>query len=228
MDVESLEDAEAYVLRSKYRSNALEGLATGGQATPTELADDTGDPRPHVSRALSELREVGIVDLRVPEVRNVGRYYDLTELGEAVWRNVEEVVRGIDWSIEEPAEGALRTVVELAKEEFGEALRTVGTHDCGQVTFLYAKSGVLESHPGDSPEQLLRTLIYDHPLTRVELSNRDHKSETLHLDDFVILRIHASDDLRVFVSFEETRNVSIPAFSERILAIVDPGSDAGW
>jgi DNA-binding MarR family transcriptional regulator len=89
MDVESLEDAEAYVLRSKYRSNALESLASGGRATPTELAEKTDDPRPHVSRALSELQETGIVELQVSEVTNVGRYYDLTERGAMVWHNIK-------------------------------------------------------------------------------------------------------------------------------------------
>lgn len=101
----------------------------GGRATPKEIAEAEEAPRPHVSRAISELRERSVVELRVPETRSVGRYYGLTGKGEAAWRNLKEELRGVRWSIKEASEPEVRAAIELAKDEFGEGLRAVGTYD---------------------------------------------------------------------------------------------------
>lgn len=78
-----------YVVSSQYRTDVLEILAEN-PSTPSQLADDTGKPISHVSRALSNLKDRGIVELLVPESRQKGRYYGATEKGEEIWDTIEK------------------------------------------------------------------------------------------------------------------------------------------
>lgn len=72
----------SYAIASKYRRHTLEALAEGPQ-TPSEIATDDVEIT-HISRALQELRERGVVDLLVDEDTQKGRLYGLTDTGEAV------------------------------------------------------------------------------------------------------------------------------------------------
>lgn len=76
-------EAIATVAASGNRSAVLAAL-TEQEATPSTIAEQSPLKLPHVSRALSELREVGLVELLVPEETRKGRLYGITEKGEAV------------------------------------------------------------------------------------------------------------------------------------------------
>jgi DNA-binding transcriptional ArsR family regulator len=82
-------DQVSYVISSRYRVETLERLAEG-PATPSLISDDNDVSITHVSRALQELRDAGIVDLLVSEDRKKGRVYGITELGLSVWETIEE------------------------------------------------------------------------------------------------------------------------------------------
>jgi len=60
MDDDAYEVA-SQILASKHRTNLTIKLLDGAK-TPTELADEFDEHQPTVSRALSELRDMGIVD----------------------------------------------------------------------------------------------------------------------------------------------------------------------
>lgn len=77
-----------YVVSSKYRVEVLERL-TDSPAPPSTIADDTGCDISHVSRALQDLRDHGLVDLLVPESRKKGRIYGITNEGQKVWSAIE-------------------------------------------------------------------------------------------------------------------------------------------
>lgn len=77
-----------HVVSSSYRVDALERLAKS-PAPPSTIADDTGSAVSHVSRALQDLREKGLVDLLVPESRKKGRIYGITDAGREVWETIE-------------------------------------------------------------------------------------------------------------------------------------------
>ena len=79
---DTIDDA-AYVLNSRYRQHVIETLKDG-PATPRDVADDHGTDIAHTSRALNEMRERDIVELLVSEDVKKGRYYALTDHGEAV------------------------------------------------------------------------------------------------------------------------------------------------
>ncbi|MFW5919692.1 MAG: ArsR family transcriptional regulator [Halodesulfurarchaeum sp.] len=77
-----------YVVSSTYRVQVLQRLADS-PAPPSTIADDTDCAVSHVSRALQDLRERGLVDLLVPESRKKGRIYGITETGREVWETIE-------------------------------------------------------------------------------------------------------------------------------------------
>jgi DNA-binding HxlR family transcriptional regulator len=81
-------DDVSYVISSKYRVATLERLQAG-PATPSLIATDTDLSIAHISRALQELQEEGLVTLLVSENRRKGRVYGVTELGEAVIETIQ-------------------------------------------------------------------------------------------------------------------------------------------
>lgn len=76
-------DAASYVMASRYRQETLEQLGKR-PGMPSHIASDTSLNVSHVSRALNELREKGIVELKVDENVRKGRIYGITDKGENV------------------------------------------------------------------------------------------------------------------------------------------------
>jgi DNA-binding MarR family transcriptional regulator len=81
-------DEIGFVISSTYRISVLQRLADS-PAPPSTISDDTGCAVSHVSRALNDLRERGLVDLLVPESRKKGRIYGVTDHGREVWEIIE-------------------------------------------------------------------------------------------------------------------------------------------
>lgn len=77
-----------YVVSSKYRVRALRRLSES-PAPPSTIADDTECAVSHISRALQDLRDHGLVDLLVPEERKKGRIYGITDEGTEIWETIE-------------------------------------------------------------------------------------------------------------------------------------------
>jgi DNA-binding MarR family transcriptional regulator len=81
-------DEVGYVISSTYRVQVLQRLADSPAPT-SKIAEDTGCANSHVSRALNDLRDRGLVDLLVPESRKKGRIYGITEHGQEIWTTIE-------------------------------------------------------------------------------------------------------------------------------------------
>ena len=88
-------DTVGYVISSKYRRTVIDQLSDGA-STPTTLASTASISTTHVSRALEQLRDRGVVTLAVPEDQVKRREYELTERGEAVERVIDESRLGAD------------------------------------------------------------------------------------------------------------------------------------
>ncbi len=78
----------SFVLGSKYRLAVVETLLEG-PTTPTRIAKRRDAQRSHVSRALGELSERGIVESHGDGTRT--KLYSLTERGRAVAELVREI-----------------------------------------------------------------------------------------------------------------------------------------
>lgn len=81
-------DEVGYVISSTYRVTVLNRLAESPAPT-SKIAADTDCANSHVSRALNDLRDRGLVDLLVPESRKKGRIYGITDHGRKVWNTIE-------------------------------------------------------------------------------------------------------------------------------------------
>ena len=79
----------SFVISSTYREDALTRLAAS-PATPSQIAADKQMDISHASRALSELSDRALVELLVPEERQKGRIYGITDRGSDISTLVEE------------------------------------------------------------------------------------------------------------------------------------------
>ncbi|MXR20334.1 MarR family winged helix-turn-helix transcriptional regulator [Halobacterium bonnevillei] len=84
-------DALGYVAASDYRCAVVAALDVDGPATPTTIGDRTDLEITHVSRTLTELRDRDVVELLVPEERKKGRIYGLTDGGQRLADETDEV-----------------------------------------------------------------------------------------------------------------------------------------
>lgn len=80
---EDVWDCVGALLASDPRLDALRHLEDGA-AIPSDIGRAVESNQDQVSRALSDLREQGVVELLVSEDRRKGRLYGLTEKGEKV------------------------------------------------------------------------------------------------------------------------------------------------
>nr|WP_321352644.1 winged helix-turn-helix domain-containing protein [uncultured Methanoregula sp.] len=71
----------SFVSRGSVRRKVLKGLLKPN--TPTELAKVLGIARSAVSRSISALEKVGLVECLTPD-ENMNRYYQTTEIGKKV------------------------------------------------------------------------------------------------------------------------------------------------
>jgi predicted transcriptional regulator len=82
-------DVISFVIRSQYRVNTLNHLAAE-PATPSRIASDQDVLLTHISRALDELNDQGLVELLVSDNQRKDRMYGITECGEDIWNRMNE------------------------------------------------------------------------------------------------------------------------------------------
>jgi len=81
-------NAVSFVISSQYRIAVLRRLDESA-AVPARIAEDADAGIAHISRALQELREQGLVELLVSEERRKGRVYGMTGHGARIWEQIE-------------------------------------------------------------------------------------------------------------------------------------------
>lgn len=82
-------DEVSLIISSRYRKHVVEELQDAPKI-PSEMANEA-NPMASISHSLSQLRNRGIVELLVDEDVRKGRIYGLTERGETIADQVEEV-----------------------------------------------------------------------------------------------------------------------------------------
>ena len=220
MDADGPAEVDAYLMSSTYRQTVLEHLGTEGPTTPKELASATGEPRPHISRALSELEDEGVVELRVDEDRRVGRYYGLTDEGDAAWERLRDEIRHVPWSVEPPDYAVSARIVEAADTELGDALRSVLSYDGERVRFLHVADGILEQYTDEEIERSIQSFVFDHRLDSVTMPHETVRSEAITFTEFSLVRIGGGEELRFAVTFDNEADVEVPQFTQTLGSIL--------
>ena len=82
-----MDDKVKYVNKSSYRCNVLKAIGNDVKI-PTQIANDSGVLRNHVSNVLRELKEKELVECLNPESRK-GRLYRLSEEGRDILDDIE-------------------------------------------------------------------------------------------------------------------------------------------
>lgn len=77
-------DAVGYVKASKYRTIIIQYLAENRRGDPSDIYNASDQTPAHISRALKQLRDFGLIKLTVPEDTYRGRTHALTDAGDAV------------------------------------------------------------------------------------------------------------------------------------------------
>lgn len=218
----SLKDIEAYIHSSKYRLATVEFLVLSGAATPTEIAEGTNKPRPHISRALSELQEKDAVELAVPEGRSVGRYYDLTDLGRQVWENSEESVSSVNWTIKNPTTETEREIVDVAKERFDDDLRFIVKYDTQKITLLYADPDIMSDYSDEEFKRGLRGHTIEHAIERVNTTTQPTWAQIFHFEELTMLRINTDQSSQYSITFDAECDIKAPSLPSRFANILQP------
>ncbi|MFB6130052.1 MAG: winged helix-turn-helix domain-containing protein [Salinigranum sp.] len=142
-------EVASYVLRSHYRVAVVRTIASGGPATPSQIAVATGRPQPHVSRALSELSDRGVVELLVPEEQVRGRYYGLTDVGDDVWVAIEDEVPAVELLQRDPETDVERELLSVLHARVGDSLRLVAHYHGHVVEALFLRPDLREDADGE-------------------------------------------------------------------------------
>lgn len=191
-------EAISYVLQSDYRTEVVSMLAQANQATPSQLSTETDIAQPNVSRALSELKEKGVVELLVPEETKRGRYYGLTDMGETVFERIREVEDEFTWNHRDPETDRERRLLNYLREEFGDHLRAVACREAHDVTLLYMDQEVRSQYTPEEMESDLRKFLYDEIARKY--GDRDLNYLVRGFSDYVSVRVFIDDDTEVSVS----------------------------
>jgi DNA-binding MarR family transcriptional regulator len=208
-------DAAGYVASSRYRLAVCEYLSTHGPGLPSEIAVETELAQPHVSRALSQLRERDVVELLVPESQQKGRLYDLTDTGRTALDRLARGRGAVD--VEVVARDAFRYdgLVDYLEDSHPAATKAVATYD-GDVASVH----FLDAEPTD-----YRTA----PIVRLwELSGPDgeltsgttgrHEFTVYGLENVTLLDLTVDDGCRIGVSLDEDADVPLRSFVDGLEA----------
>src|SRR3989442_1121340 len=113
----------SFVVSSGYRERVLTGLAPKPKV-PRQLAEETDLRIVHVSRALRELSDRGLVECLTPEVKARGRLYGLTPDGAALLGELNGSSRYVTPTVREShKEGVVPTIPSSSVLRFLEYLR---------------------------------------------------------------------------------------------------------
>jgi DNA-binding transcriptional ArsR family regulator len=209
-------DAAGYVASSRYRLAVCEYLSEKGPGLPSEIATETELAQPHVSRALSELRERDVVELLVPESQQKGRLYDLTHAGRVALDRLSRGRNAVDVEVVGREGFPYEGLVEYLEVSHGGVAQAVAAYD-GEVVFIH----FFGSAPTDR-----RTA----PIARLwSLSGPDgelssdgsgpHEFTVYGLENLTLVDLAVDGDgSRVGVSLDDEADVPLRSFVEELEA----------
>lgn len=208
-------DTAGYIASSRYRASVCEFLDREGPELPSHIATELDLAQPHVSRALSELRDQGVVELLVPESQQKGRLYGLTREGKrALVRLQGDAASGTVTFVEE---GAFphESLVDYLLDEHRETLRLVVARDGDASEAFVASEAARERYDERTLANLVAALragdaTMDDKL--VDLPTGEGRFVVRGFDHSLVVRLPLGDDAEVLVSLERDADVHLPSF----------------
>lgn len=198
-------NAAGYIASSRYRLAVCEYLQERGSGLPSRIAADTGLAQPHVSRALSELKEREIVELLVPETQQKGRLYGLTDLGTHAYRKVALDQLG-EVVVVEKEDFPIPSLLTRLKSVYGSFLRGVVWCESDQTWVHFHSQELATNYDKESLKTLISTLTsgdtIDASMDGVPAG--DSQFVAIGLEDALILRLQPKEDIELLVSIEPT------------------------
>ncbi|KAB1196370.1 MULTISPECIES: winged helix-turn-helix domain-containing protein [Haloferax] len=213
-------DSAGYIASSRYRLTVCEYLSKNGSGLPSRIAVETDLAQPHVSRALSELREQGIVELLVPDSQQKGRLYGLTDLGELAYERVALDNR-VELSVVDSDEFPAPELIEELESKHGEMLRAIAWCEPDEVRVRFSSQEVLNQYDEDTMKTIVSTLV-----------NQDSMAESLDnlpagapefivfgLEKALVVLIPLEDDTDLLVSVDKSFDRNLENLTETCLEV---------
>lgn len=203
-----------FVRSSQYRDDTLCYLFEEGPSMPSEIAEGTDHVLPHVSRALSELREEGVVELLVPEETRRGRIYGLSDVGDRVAQAHLREEDGLRYTVVADGDAEHADLVSFVRESVSEGLQALAFRDGDRVQ-LVGVDGDVDSF--DRYGQLVEAVG-----GAVDLSvGGDAAFLVSGFPERTVLQLPLDDEVCVGIAVDPDVELAVPTFARECLERID-------
>jgi DNA-binding MarR family transcriptional regulator len=206
-------DAAGYVASSRYRLAVCEYLLDHGPGLPSEISSDTDLAQPHVSRALSELRDRGVVELLVPESQQKGRLYDLTEAGQVALNRLEHGRDAIEVEVVSRTEFRYHGLIDYLEATYPSVTQAIATYD-GDAAYIH----FFEDQPTDSRSSPI-VRLWTAPSPNGELTSGAtgrHEFTVYGLENLTLVDLSLDDEDRLGISLDDEADVPVRSFVDSV------------
>lgn len=227
-------DTAGYIASSRYRASVCEFLAAEGPELPSRIATKLELAQPHVSRALSELRDRDAVELLVPESKQKGRLYGLTSEGETALDRLRGETASVSVSVVGADAFPHPSLLDYLRTEHGDAFRLAIARDGDDSAAFVASEEVREACDERSLSSVVAAFRASDAAMREEagdLSTGRSRFAARGFERALLIRFPAgsassastpSDDAtEVYVSLDPEADVALRSFVESCRGRVD-------
>lgn len=206
-------DAAGYVASSRYRLSVCEYLQDHGPGLPSKISTDTDLAQPHVSRALSELRERDIVELLVPESQQKGRLYDLTETGQTALNRLEHGRSAIKVEVVSRADFPHDDVLDYLETAYSSVTKAIAMYNGDAASIHY-----FENEPADHQTSPIVRLWTTSSLKGELTSGATgrHEFTVYGLEHVTLLDLTLEENRRLGISLDDEADVPVRSFVEEL------------
>ena len=210
-------DAAGFVASSRYRLAVCEYLAADGPGLPSGIATETSLAQPHVSRALSELRDRDIVELLVPESQQKGRLYDLTKSGRVALDRLKNGRDAVDVEVVDRDGFPHDDLLDYIERSHKAATHAVAVYDgdVARIHFLGDRSSEAEA---SAIAQLYATSAPTDRLTSD--STGRHEFTVYGLENLTLVDLTLVEDHRIGVSLDHEADLPVRSFVEELAVVL--------
>lgn len=206
-------DAAGFVASSRYRLAVCEYLSDHGPGLPSEISTETDLAQPHVSRALSELRDRDVVELLVPESQQKGRLYDLTEAGRVALNRLAHGRNAVDIEVVAREEFPHDDLVRHLETAYSGVMQAVAAYDGDAASVHF-----FASEPADSRESpIVRLWTTSSPNGELTSGATGRHEFTVYgLENVTLVDLCVDEKRHLGISLDDEADVPVRSFVDEI------------